>query len=557
MSLGGDKNIRRKPVRRKFMKKILQKSLASMVSAALCLTAFVGCLTVNAAEYAGTISSAGTTVSETATEAKVTLTLSSPDAAMNIAAIAATTDFGTLTAVEVEGTNCKIDDIKDLAKGRFYVDAIDNNKGFNTAAVTLTFTKAEKVGVGNHPVTITYFAKKSAATINEDIVNLTVSGDINITVTSAHTHTWEYVSATPATETATGTMTVRCAVCGEEKQEILKYNKFNTIVETGASAESEIIFRLSALSTVIKADDITETFIVVNNTVHTSAEAFNTETNVYQYEDATINGNKITWNVGVPAIYMTESVIVSVYSKCNGEWYNGVVTNSVFSEFALNLVQGSATDAIKTVLVDAVNYGANAQIATGHYTSNLANAAFDAYQYNGDTPYGSDTTVIPNVTNDTVNNNTGTVWFVGVGLEAESKIVLRPQILPHPSKFTGNVNDIVVVASYTDSLNVQRNIAFVNDAAALSSLPANISVDTVEKLNTAPSGYYVPLSTIASNELDITVSFQIYVAGVADSSSTCSVEDAVAMMRGSATESQVAAHNALLRYGNSAKIAFG
>lgn len=169
------------------MKKIWQKSLASMVSAALCLTAFVGCLTVNAAEYAGTISSAGTTVSETATEAKVTLTLSSPDAAMNIAAIAATTDFGTLTAVEAKGDNCKIDETKDLANGRFYVDAIDNVKGFNTADVILTFTKAEKVAVGNHPVTITYFAKESAATWNEDIVNLTVSGDINITVTSATT----------------------------------------------------------------------------------------------------------------------------------------------------------------------------------------------------------------------------------------------------------------------------------------------------------------------------------------------------------------------------------
>lgn len=46
----GDRNIWRKPVRRKDMEKIFKKSLALILSAALCLTALVGCLTVSAAE---------------------------------------------------------------------------------------------------------------------------------------------------------------------------------------------------------------------------------------------------------------------------------------------------------------------------------------------------------------------------------------------------------------------------------------------------------------------------------------------------------------------------
>ncbi|MGN0494470.1 MAG: hypothetical protein ACI4F7_12545 [Acutalibacteraceae bacterium] len=164
------------------MKKIWQKSLASMVSAALCLTAFVGCLTVNAADYQGTITSAGASVTTEDTQAIVTLALTSP-AAMNVAAIAATSEYGTLTSVTENEEGYYIDDTKLLSKGKFFVDANDNEAGFNTANVVLTFTKAEGVVANTYPVTVTYFAGESAATWAEETVELVVDSEINIVVT--------------------------------------------------------------------------------------------------------------------------------------------------------------------------------------------------------------------------------------------------------------------------------------------------------------------------------------------------------------------------------------
>ena len=173
------------------MKKIWQKSLASMVSAALCLTAFVGCLTVNAATtYEGTITSKGATVTTDDAQATVTLTLSSENA-MNAAAIKVSTKYGKLASVNVgdyKEDNYKIEEgYVVLDTGKLFVEAIDNNAGFTTAKVVLTFDKAADVAEGTYPVTVSAFAGETAATWNEDIVNLAVTGEINITVNAATT----------------------------------------------------------------------------------------------------------------------------------------------------------------------------------------------------------------------------------------------------------------------------------------------------------------------------------------------------------------------------------
>ena len=174
------------------MKKIWQKSLASMVSAALCLTAFVGCLTVNAATtiYEGTITSKGATVTTDDAQATVTLTLSSENA-MNAAAIKVSTEYGKLASVNVGDypeDNYKIEEgYVVLDTGKLLIEAIGNEKGFTTADVVLTFNKAENVGAGTYPVTVSAFAGETAATWNEDIVNLAVTGEINITVNAATT----------------------------------------------------------------------------------------------------------------------------------------------------------------------------------------------------------------------------------------------------------------------------------------------------------------------------------------------------------------------------------
>lgn len=560
------------------MEKIFKKSLALVLSAALCLTALLGCLTVSAEGTA-----AKPTYALNAVEGKpgdtVTVTANITNA-MEVCAhlidivfpkdltIGDVTDSLNRTYLTVEQWEATGND-SEIPAYNVFEDAEGKHIRFvefvnwpNTTVVSdLTVNIQFKIPAGATAGTVyTLTPTVQAGKYDDDTKLMDVAltpGKITVTTATVCEHDWKFVSAVPATAEVAGTINFKCSKCEETNTESLAYNRPNAILGTGGSAESEIVFRLSAFGNLLKTDDVTKTFVVVEKTNHTSADAFTKQQFVYDYSEATVSGNTITWNVGVSANCMTETVTANVYSKLGDQWYNGMESSKTFSDFALELVKKNGTDAkIKTLVVDAVNYGAAAQVATNHYKSNLANAQFDEYQYNGSTPYGSDTTVIPEATNNSKNNNTGNMLFVGVGLECDSKIILRPQILPHPTNFTGNVNDIVVVASYTDSLNVVRNIAFYNDESALSKLPSSIVIEDVVKLTTAAKGYYVPLSTIASNEMDVTVTFQAYVDGVENSSSTCSVEDAVAKIRTSGTEDQVAVVNALLRYGNSAKTAF-
>lgn len=565
------------------MEKIFKKSLALVLSAALCLTALVGCLTVSAE---------GTTAKPTyaldAVEGKPGDTVTVTADITNVSEVCAhlidivfPTDLtlGKVTdslgntylsyeAWVADGSNSETPYYNPVANtdGNHvrlveFINWPSGGDAISTTSMKFFFECTIPTGATSgtvYDIIPTVQAGKYDDDTNLMDVALT-PGKVTVTTATVCEHDWKFVSAVPATAEVAGTINFKCSKCEETNTESLAYNRPNAILSIGGSAQSEIVFRLSAYANLLKADDTTKTstFVVVEKTNHTSADDFTTETNVYGYSEATVSGNTITWNVGVPSNHMTETILTTVYSKLGDQWYNGLQTSKTFSDFALDLIKKDGTaDEIRTLLVDAVNYGAAAQTATGHYESNLANAQFGEYQYNGSTPYGSDTTVIPEATNNSTTNNSGDILFVGIGLEGDSKIVLRPQILPHPTKFTGDVNDIVIVATYTDSVNVVRNVAFYNDEAALSKLPADIVIDSTAKLTSASKGYFIPLSTIASNEMDVTVTFQAYVGGVSNSSSACSVVDAVARMRTTVNEKQVAVINALLRYGNSAKIAF-
>lgn len=326
------------------MKKIWQKSLASMISAALCLTAFVGCLTVNAATtYEGTITSDGVEVSETVESATVTLNISSPDAAMNVAAIAATTDYGTLTAVEVEGTNCKIDETKDLATGKFFVEAIDNVAGFNTAAVKLTFTKAENVAVGNYPVTITYFAGASAATWKEDIVNLTVEGAINIEVKSA--------TITPVLD-----------------ESITFFNRSAVIQDTLGVGYLVNKAAVSAYSSI---------------EIVTTATKYDETRNKYVADLVVLNKSEIGsfYSATYTGIAMYElDLPVTTYIKCYDAEGNYVAYSNSVTDAPADLLKvtynASTKDTFKTMVTDMLNLGAAAQTYFGAFVpgSDLASA---------------------------------------------------------------------------------------------------------------------------------------------------------------------------------------
>lgn len=244
------------------MKKIWQKSLASMVSAALCLTAFVGCLTVNAATvHTGTIKSNGVAVATTATEAKLDVAVSVSNVTPGIAytGLKATTDFGTLKGVEIKSGEVKVEELSTDGvtsipaideNGSFIIAAIDTLNGANDYVLTLTFAKnasVELVEGAKYPVTITYLGSKDvgAANWNEDPIGFNVAVK-DITVTAATEPQIQYGTADVNWN---GTSTA-------------SYHKFNV---SDFSYQKDYIIRTAYYTSLANVTDVSYKFVVKGN----------------------------------------------------------------------------------------------------------------------------------------------------------------------------------------------------------------------------------------------------------------------------------------------------
>lgn len=83
---------------------------------------------------------------------------------------------------------------------------------------------------------------------------------------------------------------------------------------------------------------------------------------------------------GIAAKEMTDSVTVTVYSA-DGKPLSSAYTDSV-QGYAMRMIRkGSSSAALKTALVDMLNYGAAAQTHFGFNTSSLANALIESEGY--------------------------------------------------------------------------------------------------------------------------------------------------------------------------------
>lgn len=256
------------------MKKIWQKSLASMVSAALCLTAFVGCLTVNAADYQGTITSAGTEITTAAAEAQIDLVVSADVPAgakgMACAGLKVTTEYGKLTNavvtsgeayVETKSPEGEVESATpDIgADGQFIVWAKDTKTGVSSFTVRLTFTPGSVTAGTTYPVNVDYLGTKAdIGAANWDEKSFAFTTNVGkITVKSSHTHTWDAgVMTTMPTTTSDGVVTdgviTYTCECGETKQEAFSVN--GTITENSAKILADVGLVKSQYSVKISAD---------------------------------------------------------------------------------------------------------------------------------------------------------------------------------------------------------------------------------------------------------------------------------------------------------------
>ena len=248
-----------KPVRRNDMKTIFKKSLALAVCAALCLTAFMGCLTVSATGTAtAVISTASVANGTSSTSLTVTITGSAniAGARFDIVADATKLTLGTATvagAATVETSTPATDTT------RFVVVADNVSTGLSPIVVTLPYTILNPTTAGD--INVTFGDTKEVANVDETLMTVTPTNG-KVTVEAAHVHDfsgawqsnanyhWKVCPADDATGdqaahtfgawtttvqpgcTTTGTKTRTCSVCG--------YVESDTVAATGHTPASAV-----------------------------------------------------------------------------------------------------------------------------------------------------------------------------------------------------------------------------------------------------------------------------------------------------------------------------
>lgn len=533
------------------MKKIWQKSLACMVSAALCLTAFVGCLTVNAATtYNGKITSDGVAVETTATEATVKLTISA-EVDMAAAGITVSTDFGALTNVSVPTENevrYKIDPPADggfnLANGTVIVEAKDQKDyPFNNAEVTLTFTKNKELTLNENDsfaVNVTPLKNSTipAATYNEDEIYFTVDV-INITVkasTPVCEHDWGngVVTLRPTT-VDTGIREFTCSKCEEVKEETIPVA---TIVTTTAEdPQTNKVGHNIALQNSIEVSfnirnayiaDVVDYYAVFTKEYYDiHGEVIGTDTITKEKEDFVYynSSQKAVRYNKLAAKEMGTKVTAEIYAELADGTFKCIVDEYRISKYidtAIAAYSGSDTAKAKAMMrlvIDLANYGAASQNNFNYNTDNLVNTAYADYQSYASSEVPTLSTVSKSISNE----NAYIKLSRQLNLESSICISASIQNLDN-SAYTGDMSNFKAKCIYTNQSGEEQEPLWI-DSSEFVYLESNGKYAVnFDKYTTLQSSHKVSITlysgdTIISNTVEYSImSYAYSVANAYDTS---------------------------------------
>lgn len=560
------------------MKKIWQKSLASMVSAALCLTAFVGCLTVNAATvHTGTINSNGVAVATTATEAKLDVAVSVSNVTPGIAytGLKATTEFGTLKGVEIKSGDVKVEELSTDGvtsipaideNGSFIIAAKDTSVGANDYVLTLTFAKnasVELVDGAKYPVTITYLGSKDvgAANWNEDPIGFNVAvKDITVTAsTPACEHTWVVSGATPATDATNGTATFTCSKCGKTETNVpVSFDAKAKFVLVSATCSSEILMNFDAAESYLGSYE--EIAVVVDKEVW---NANGETTHDYTYYNASdITGtyvhqsglNMLRWSLGIPPKMANDNVTAMIYLKRDGQWYNGTTATRSLVQYITNVYSGVETKEQK-LFASMLNFATWAQ---KHFNYDANNLALDKLT---DKTYVSDEIVTATnyYSQDKGSSTVDSVIWAGASLNMESKTEINFEFAAgadvDPTTLTFNVWQSDATGSINNLVQyVHKSVATEQQLKDGHYFEYNRTVSTYKTYLPTYSDFFAKdMRVLVKASVTDTNGVQI-----ADTL-TYSVESRVARAwaDSSLTDTEKYMFNAMLAYGDAAAAMFG
>lgn len=478
------------------MEKIFKKSLAIMVSAAICLTALIGCLTVSAERGEGTIT-VGTAEAKAGDSVTVPVELkytSSQEGGLGIAAALFDIKFDTnvLTITKIEREDPENDAIAytvewrttdgnpssiDVRDGAVRILAVgkDETAVVPSMSLNLTFTINSEASAGASNVTVEMIQACDFGTADfegvyandEDMITMSaINGSVTVAEDQTCEHQWEFASAVPATgsddssnvETSKGSITFKCALCEETKQEAVNYSYYARTASYGLNAESETLIRFEAryerdFDRITTDANITDGYIVIEQNRNGESIASNV-TNFADCTDTTSSGyNVYQSSIGIIGAAMSDDVTSTVYAydATSGEWFSGVIVNTSVKLLAESILSATNEDAQKTLMVNLLNYGADAQVYFDINTDNLANAGIDDYQSFATDPEPYDG---PEMNMPLITDNERSFFFYRYQMLAESQITARMYFRLPPAYSEAetqvDMSNFTVEVTYTD-----------------------------------------------------------------------------------------------------------
>ena len=496
------------------MKKIFKKSLALAVSAALCLTALVGCLTVSAAGTA-TASISSVEVANGSTSATITVTIGSADdqvAAARFNLVAATgitldTSAFDSTATNGDGYTPEGKDFTVISNGNMFLLEAEDEVLDNDATFSIPVTIAD----GTNPATYAVSFGDVLEVANYgtyDSTTQTWSNDEAL-LTVSSTNGGVTVAAAASTEPVVdGTLALGRTILARDKMGI-RFMTVKSQLSKYADYYLEIAsqhFR-SAGTEYYKLTDAVDLYKYVagNSEVPEGYNAQSAEDNNYVYFDYT----------GITAYEMTLPLSATIY--CLDENGNAVAKSQTWTFTLAERIRTSAmtNTAADAVFVDMVNYGAAVQtyFAAQYPSSDLGthgvlpNAGFDAYQQFATASVDADDAVS---INSGVAESAANGAMVGKGLQVQATNQLYFMVLAG----SNDVNDLSLRVTYINSYNTDKS--------------AVASVSEMTKNNNIYYYYFDADKNVALYDTAVQVTAELYSGETLLYTRTYSVESFVA-----------------------------
>ena len=531
-----------------------------MVSAAICLTALIGCLSVSAANGEAPVYTVATvegkkgeTVDVNVTGADLTKICGQDLSIIFAKGLTIGTVHDNITNEDLtcdpegdgmqynviandDGTNTvKMVDIinfPEYGEGESYNPALVTG----TLNVTISVTIPADAAAGTeYPITID---KSQFADYDEEWVLPTLNNGKITVVEDAPVCTHEnleFVSAVPATEELNGTITFECADCGEQIPEEVTYLMESLLASPniGCTATTQLILRANIKNYANSEDGIA---VVTHKYGNGAAD----ETMVFDVADAANDGSYYRWIIGVKSIHFTDTFTSVFYTKRDGQWVSGMVRDFSIRDTAMTTIKSDKTkEATKLVCGNLLTMGAKAQLAFNYNTSDLADVELADYpQYvttTEPTVERNDNNYKPVSSQEVVEKQK--VGFATPGISLSDAIAFKHKVITKYYSDPSQLTDLKLVVSYESFNGAPIEETFYSE-----------SVDESGRI-------LFDVDVIAPNMRSL-VSFTVYNGDVAVSDTAIYSIESILATSVSADPGIKNLVNAIMNYSDSAKLAF-